>query len=440
MRVIYSRPVLLLSGILTLLWASASHAQLNTVFNNVFREILDHRLSLSPGVHGEHFLEQADLASGLLAPALNGLIASNVAAFPISSATVATLTFNLDSGRPASSTASLGPILAETAETLGKNKVNLEFSYTYFNLAKFRGVSTEDIRFTFTHEDVTGDGTLGESPNESDTIDLFPGFDVDAGVMAFVATWGVANNLDLGIAVPIINVRMRGNTRSIVNSFTFQNLGAANHHFGADATNPVLQTSVPYDESAAGLGDIALRLKYNWLKGGNMYWATLFEMRLPTGNEKDFLGAGKANLKFYSIVSKRIGHFTPHLNLAFDRRNANFDSDEFEFTAGFDQRIVSGVNFALEISGDFDLNERETIKLFPGSVKIVDRLATGTRERNLSLSNIPERNHDNTLNAALGLRVAASERLLFLGNVLVPINDAGLRSTFVSTIGLTTSF
>jgi len=56
------------------------------------------------------------------------------------------------------------------------------------------------------------------------------------------------------------------------------------------------------------------------------------------------------------------------------------------------------------------------------------------------LSNIPERNHDSTLNAAFGFRAAASERFLFLGNVLLPINDGGLRSTLTSTIGLTMSF
>lgn len=190
MRVIFFKRVLLLSGMFALLGTEASRAQLNNVFNGVFREILDHRLSLSPGVHGGHFLDQADLASSLLTPALNGLIVSNVSAFPISSATVATLTFNIDSGRPASSTESLGPILAEIAETLGKNKVNLEINYTYLNLAKFRGLPTQDIRFTFTHEDVTNDGALGESPNESDTIDLLPGFDVDAQVMAAIATWG----------------------------------------------------------------------------------------------------------------------------------------------------------------------------------------------------------------------------------------------------------
>lgn len=201
-----------------------------------------------------------------------------------------------------------------------------------------------------------------------------------------------------------------------------------------------MQTSVPYDESASGLGDIALRLKYNLFKSDKIFWASLFEVRLPTGNADDFLGAGKANIKVYSIFSKRIGQFTPHLNLAYDRRNVSFDSDEFEFTAGFDQRIVSGVNFAFEVSGDFDLNSREAIALFPGSVRIVDRLPAGNRERNLRLSNVPERDNDNTLNAAVGLRVAASERLLFLGNVLVPLNDAGLRSTFVPTIGLTTSF
>jgi len=102
---------------------------------------------------------------------------------------------------------------------------------------------------------------------------------------------------------------------------------------------------------------------------------------------------------------------------------------------------VSGVNLALELTGDYDLNAGETIKLFPGSVKIVDKLPTNaTHERVLDLSNIPERNRDNTLNASLGVRAAASERFLLLGNVVLPLDDGGLRSTFMSTLGLTMSF
>jgi len=329
MRFIVSKMGHAFFAILTLACANTSYAQLNKAFNQVFREMLDRRLKLSPGVHGNHFLQAADLAGGLLAPTLNGLIASNVAAFPISSATIATLTFNVDAGRPVSSTESLGPILAETAETLGKNQINVGINYTYLNLAKFRGLSTQDIRFTFTHQDVTNDGTLGESPNESDLIDIFPDMDVNASVLAVVMAWGVNSNLDLGVAVPIINVHLRGNAKAVASSFTFQTSGAANHHFGADAANPVLETVVPYDERATGLGDVAIRLKYNWLRSREIDFATLFEMRLPTGNEADFLGAGKSNFKFYSILSKRFGNFTPHLNLGWDKRNANFDSDEF---------------------------------------------------------------------------------------------------------------
>jgi len=440
MRPILFRIVLLFVAVQTLLTANPLYAQLNKVFNNVFKEVLVNRLKLSPGVHGQHYLQAADLASNVLVPALNGLISSNVAAFPISSATVTTLRFNMDSGRPVGSTESLGPILAETAETLGKNKINFGFSYTYLNLAKFRGLPTKDIRFAFTHQDVTNDGTLGESPNESDTIDIFPGLDVNASVLAFVATWGVTNNLDLGIAVPVINVRLSGNATAQANSFTFQNLNSANHHFGADPTHPVLQTAVPYDASATGLGDVAIRLKYNWLKSWVVDLATLLEMRLATGDEKNFLGAGKTNLKVYSILSKRLGHFTPHVNFGFDRRNADFDSDQFEFAVGFDQKIVSGINVALEVTGDYDFNKSETIQLFPGTAHIVDRLTNGTQERALDLSNIPERTNDSTLSAAIGLRAAASERFLFLGNVLLPINDGGLRSTLTSTIGLTMSF
>ena len=287
---------------------------------------------------------------------------------------------------------------------------------------------------------MTNDGTLGESPNESDVIEIFPNSDVNASIGAFVATLGLTNNLDVGIAVPVIGVDLSGSARAVANSFTFANLGQANHHFGTDAASPVLQTVVPYREGARGLGDMALRVKYNLLRRWDVDVAALFEIRLPTGDTKNFLGAGKTNMKFVYIMSKRLGDFTPHLNFSFDRRNAPFDSDEFELALGFDQKIASGVSLAIEMLGEFDLNHAEAIVLFPGAVTIVDRFQNGANRRELDLSNIPERNNDNTLTAALGFRAAASERFLFLGNVLVPLNDGGLRSTFVPTLGFTMSF
>jgi len=48
--------------------------------------------------------------------------------------------------------------------------------------------------------------------------------------------------------------------------------------------------------------------------------------------------------------------------------------------------------------------------------------------------------NDNTLSAAFGFRAAPSERFLILGNVLVALNDGGLRATVAPTFGMTVNF
>lgn len=432
---------ILLCLILTCLGSvNIANAQMNTVFRNVFTDILENQLirSGSPGQHGQHFIEAANLANSLLTPALNSLVANNVSSFPLSS-TSAGVTFDFSTGQPVSITESLGPVFAETARTLGKGKVNFGANFTYLSLSKFRGMDTNDIRFTFTHQDVTSDGTLGESPNESDTIDLNMNIDVNASIVAMFATLGVTNSLDIGIAVPIINVSLSGTAQASVNSFTYASLGTANHNFGQDVNNPQLQTTSPYDESATGLGDIALRLKYSFARGTGLDVAAFADLRLPTGDEDDFLGTGKTNFRISGVASKGIGDFTPHLNVAYDKRSADLDSDEFEFVLGFDQKVVSGLTFAFDVLGEVDINNDETIELFPGTSTIVDRVTNGQAVRQVDLSNIPERDNDNAYNASFGFRYAPSASVILLGNVLVPLNDGGLRSTIAPTVGLTVS-
>jgi len=108
--------------------------------------------------------------------------------------------------------------------------------------------------------------------------------------------------------------------------------------------------------------------------------------------------------------------------------------------AGFDQKIGnSGLTFAAEAIGSYDLSEEKTIKLFPGSASVIDEfsnsLGSGQIERTIDLSNIPERKNDNTLDVAMGFRYAPSELLLLLGNIIVPVDDGGLRSNIATTFG-----
>ncbi|MGI0014075.1 MAG: transporter [Nitrososphaera sp.] len=429
---------ILMSLLGILFFASTTSAQLNQTFSRIFDRVLNDDLKLSPGEHARHYLDAAAEANGVLTPGLNALIASNVSSFPLTS-TIAGITWNIYSGAPVSIKESLGPILSETAETLGKGKLNIGFNYTYLNLAKFRGVNTEDLRFTFIHEDITKDGKpLGDDVTEGDIIDLILGMDVNANLFAFFATTGITNNLDIGLAIPIVDLRLSGEAQALLNG---PFAGSAHTFPGDDVNNPNLTDIVTYEERATGLGDIALRLKYSFVRSDKVNLAVLGDLRVPTGDEKDFLGTGKPTIRVSMIWSKKAGDFTPHLNLGYDRRPAELDSDEFEFAAGFDQKVAEAVTFSIDILGDYDLNNDEAIKFFPEqTVTIIENLGTLQRKKVVDLTNIPQRDNDNTLNAAIGFRLAPSERVLLLGNVLVPMNDGGLRSSVAPTFGLTITF
>ena len=422
--------------------ATNGSAQLSNVFSNVFKTILDDRLRLSgsPGQHGTHFQKAAALAESTLTPALNTLISRNIGSFPLSS-TSAGITFDFSSGLPVSITESMGPIFAELGQTFGQGKLNIGFNYNYLDLSRFRGIRTQDMRFTFTHQDVGAPG-LGDSPNESDILDVTLDLNVNASIFALFATLGVTNNFDVGVAVPIVHVELNGNARAHISSFTYAYLGAAYHQFGKDTLNPVLDTTVPYDESVTGLGDIAFRFKYGSIRAADMDIAALLDVRLPTGKKENFLGSGKTNVRLLGILSRRIGDFTPHLNVGFEYRGEReFESNVIQFASGFDQKVTSGLTFAMSVLGQFDIESSKAIKLFPGTVRIVDRIVrggivVGQNPRDIGLSNVPDRNNDNLLTLSTGFRYAPSEQLILLGNVLVPLNAGGLRPVVAPTIGL----
>lgn len=430
--------LLFVLGLLTVV--PSATAQLNSTFDSIFDIFLRDELQLSPGPHAEHYVPAAILADSLITPALNSLVASNVASFPLSS-TVAGVTFDFSTGQPVRVTESLGPIFAENAETVGQGRIALGLSATQLGLTSLRGVPVKDLRFTFTHQDV-GDPGLGDNPNESDLLDVYMDLNVDASIVALSANYGIGSRLDVGIAVPIVSVTLSGTARAVITSFTLFDVdafgGGARHYFGGDNQNPDLTHEVLYDERATGIGDVAVRLKYRFpLTSSTSGLAALADVRLPTGNAEDFHGTGALNYRLILIGSSRFGAFNPHVNLGYNYRGADFDSDEMEFALGFDQQISGSVTFAFDVMGDIDLNSDEAIQLFPGTATIRDHSEnTGaTALRTIPLSNIPEQDYDHVVNASMGFRFAPSDRFQVLANLIVPLQDGGLRSGVVPTIG-----
>jgi hypothetical protein len=420
-----------------------AEAQLNTVFNTVFQTILKDRLILSPQGHANHFLDAAAEAESVLVPALNGLIVSNISSFPLS-ATTPGVSFDFSGGQLVTVQEGAGPIFADRATTIGKGRFNVGFNATYLDMSRVRGVATDQMRFTFTHKDANGDGVLGgsgEQATEADVIDVTMGTNLTAEIFAFYAAWGVTKNLDIGVAIPLISIHMYGTADATVNSYTYASNGSASHFFGGTGTSPILETSVPYDERATGIGDVVARLKYCFLRGSALDLGALVNVRFPTGNEEDFLGSGKMDAIFALLASKKIGDFTPHLNLGYEWRKAEFQSDRVVIRGGFDHRVLQGLTFAADFLGTVDVNKSEAIKLYPGTASVVELGQNGGQiTRTIPLSNIPDSDNDNLYDLSVGFKYSPSEEFLVLLNMLVPLNQAGLRASVAPTVGMSLSF
>lgn len=410
---------------------------LRGALEEVFSDVLEIELA-GPGNHGDHFKPSNVGASASIIEGLGNFISASASSFPLSS-TTAGVVFDFSSGVPVAATTSAGPIFAENATTLGRGSLTLGGTLSYLDLAKLRGVRTQDMVFVFTHQDVANPG-LGDVTPERDYIALAMDLDISATVAAFQATYGLADRIDLGIAVPFVNVSMSGDPVARMNSYTYASTDTAFHYFeGGTSTEPILALrTTPLDESAGGIGDISLRAKAKVYSGQRGDIALLAEARLPTGDEDNFLGSGSASFKGMFITSGQWGRMNPHLNAAYERRSSDWERDQFEVNWGFDQKATEELTIVVEWTGEFELGDEIESLRFPELTPIGQFTGGDGKtyaQQYITPSNVPNRSHDNIMNSALGVKYTPKPSITLLANVIFPLNDGGLRSSFIPTIG-----
>ncbi|HKP49140.1 MAG TPA: hypothetical protein VJU17_03925, partial [Gemmatimonadales bacterium] len=101
-------------------------------------------------IHGDHFVPAAVASNGTMISFLTNSIGSNVANVPVS-ATSGGSTFSFQGGVPVRTSVSAGPIFGERALTLGRGRVLLGLARTSLRFKALRGVSMDNLKFTFTH-------------------------------------------------------------------------------------------------------------------------------------------------------------------------------------------------------------------------------------------------------------------------------------------------
>lgn len=381
-------------------------------------------LDVNSAVHGDHYSPSVVQGENNLLAFLTGAIGQSLGNLPFAAATSG-VTFSFDTGVPVPTAVSAGPIFGERAQTLGRGRFLIAANVSGISYDNIRGEPLDGLRFLFTHENV-GDPALGNPTFENDVIEIVTDIELSLLVTSLMMTYGIADRVDIGVALPIVRASLNGASLAQVDPYQ----ATTPHLFGTESA-PSLVAASDADGSAMGLGDIALRMKVNAYLGAQGGISFVGDVRLPTGDEENFLGTGATTVRAFAIASTSYGSFSPHINAGYFYTNGENQPSRATGAVGFDQLISESVTIAGELLGSLQVGDFWAL---PDPV-----IFTAPEVRTLELTSIPERK-DHIMQASFGAKFSPGADLRIVGNVLVPLTKASIQPTAVWTIGLERTF
>jgi len=382
-------------------------------------------LSLGTGNHGTHFNPDANAVGQVVVDFLSNAITNSVSNLPLG-ATSSGTTFAFDAaGLPVATAQSTGPILAERAQTLGRGRLLFSGKFTQSTFSSLRGVPLTNLQLTLTHQDNPPPG-LGDPPLDQDTIHIATTLKASVSVFALSATWGITNNVDIGFAVPIVNLFVSGTSIGTIVPVT----GVIAHYWGGTATDPQLVDTASGRASHTGLGDVSIRAKFNLVQSPTAGAAFLADVRLPTGKPDELVGTGKTSVTSWFITSLTFKEFTPHGNIGYLYRTGQDQNSSVLAALGFDALISSPFTLAADVVGQWPVGT-EKIHLPKPAVYLNGAVVPRT--------NIPN-GKDDIVATAIGGKLLIGAGFTAVGNVLFPMTEGGMRPNATWTVGLERNF
>jgi hypothetical protein len=413
--------------------------------------------------------------------AFNSQIATQFATFPLGSSTGGlTYVFDDSVGTFRRGSASFGPSFAERALTIGRHKLSAGFNYQRTSYNTFEGQRLDDgtIKFYLRHEDccnllgqpdppffrflVEPSGDRLTPPFEGDLIEAALSLDATTHTTALFANYGVTDRWDIGVAVPFVSVNLDASVTARMLRFVTASAPSV-HTF--DIARPDATLTVQHAGHARGLGDVVLRTKYHFLRlaGGGL--AAAVDLRLPTGDENDLLGAGGSQGKFLLVASSERGRFGQHVNIGYTAAAGAIAGavaglvspplpDEINYSGGVEfvaspRLTVMGdvVGRTLRGAGRLDLVSKTFDYVDPSSIMMLsptfslEQARAAARIGHFAATEFDPRPGNLTLLLGSGgVKINLAGNLLISGSVLFPLSNAGLRSRVTTVVGVDYAF
>jgi hypothetical protein len=297
-------------------------------------------------------------------------------------------------------TESFGAFFVERATTAGEGQASFGMSAATSGFDRLGDLHLRDGSL------VTIANQFRDEPQPFDTEALT--LRMRSSTLTLFGNVGVTDAFDIGAAIPLIHLSVEGQRLNVYRD------------------DPFLQASG--EATASGIGDVALRAKYTLARGQSGSVAAAAEIRLPTGNADNLLGAGAAAYRVLGIASFEQGALTVNGNGGFIVGGV---SDEINLSGAVAYAVAPRVTLAGEllVRRLGDLRDLRLVAEPHPIVTGVDTLRLAPGESALTLSR-----------AVAGFKWNVTDMLVLGAHVAIPLARRGLTAPIIPTIGVEYAF
>jgi hypothetical protein len=366
----------------------------------------------------------------------NVALASQLTGLPIPTP-ASGFTYTLDPGLGlfTRSTKSFGPLLSDRADTVGRHKLSIGFHYQRFTFDKLEGVGLGDVPAVFTHDNPAAGG-------RDDVVTTTNAIVASVGQATAYVNFGLTSWLDAAVALPLVTTDLDvSSTASVRRIGTSANPAV---HFFRDASTGAFGDTRSFRSTgtASGIGDVVVRLKARVTSLGPVGIGLGVDNRLPTGDEMDLLGAGALGVKPFLVLSSTSRSLSPHATVGYEwNGKSTLAGDpllgtkdklprQITFSGGVALAVTGNLTLAADVLGRRILDAR---RLVPTTFHALDGHTTFP---DISFA----RESENEISGAFGFKFNPHGRFLVDANVLVSLDNHGLRDKVTPLVGIEYGF
>jgi hypothetical protein len=372
------------------------------------------------------------------AAAINGSIGAELSQLPVAVSAPGTA-FLVVNGNPQVFD-NLGPILIDRPDSVGRWNVVFGFSFQQFNFNHLDGIGLGSVPFAYSVPTSGGSEYVAQTQHISFKYNQY----------VALATIGLPKSTDVTVIVPFARVSIGA---AALNQTTY-NLNASGDILSHTDLTPI----VGYQPASSnGIGDVSFNVKHVLWSGGESGRGALAAgmlFRLPTGDALNYLGSGAYGYNLYALASYK-AQFSPHVKVAYQWNTNSVLLNPTGSSSITNTRLPGGAQYS--VGADYGISRHLTLSadVLANQSANANSLAISPITLNYATPPSPApspaifkqvssvQNTYTAANLSFGLKVKPFRRkpnFVLYGNVLLQLNDVGLRSDPSPSGGISYSF